>query len=200
MKLFLSSLGIPKRYEKRLLQLIGKDPSDVRITFITTAANPYPKKVQAFTEKAKRLFGDWQAAVTYVSLEDYRGQLEVLEKVLRDNDLIWLAGGNCYYLRYWMRESGFDQILPGLLQDGPVIAGESAAAIVMGPTLKYFHDQKESENGPELIDAGLGIVDYVVVPHIGSAQDTNSRQVAQRLKGENFKVRLLSDDDAVIVE
>ncbi|MDO8471940.1 MAG: Type 1 glutamine amidotransferase-like domain-containing protein [bacterium] len=199
MKLFLSSLGVPKQYEKKLLQMIGKTPSDVRIAFITTAANPYPKKMQAFTEKAKKLFDEWQATVTYVSLEDYRGRPEALEKILRQNDLIWLAGGNCYYLRYWMRESGFDQILPKLLADNVVVAGESAAAMVMGSTIKYAHDLQEPENGPEIIQDGLGVVDYNIVPHVDSPKHSKEmRKMADRLKHEGYKTLLLSDEEAII--
>lgn len=199
MKLFLASDGIPKEHEQELIDLVGKKPTDIRVVFIPTAANPYPAKQTEYMNRAKRIFGHWGAQVDFLNLEDYPDQPKELEEKLSSHDIIWVAGGNCYFLRYWTKKSGFDEILPRLLEKGIVYAGESAASINMGPSLKHYHKPDEPENGSELIDKGLGYIDYVIIPHFNRPESQHYyKDVEEKLQADGFKTKRLNDNEVVI--
>ena len=52
-------------------------------------------------------------------------------------DAIWISGGNGYYLRWILKETGTDTFIRELLKKGVVYSGWSAGACIAGPTLKY---------------------------------------------------------------
>merc|ERR1719498_419708 len=50
-------------------------------------------------------------------------------------DAIYVEKGNTFYLRYYMSTSGFDELVPPLLNDGVVYVGASSGSIVLGATI-----------------------------------------------------------------
>jgi dipeptidase E len=85
-----------------------------------------------------------------------------LKEALRKKDGIYVMGGNTYYLREKMAKSGFDALLPLLLDEGKVYVGASAGSIVVGPDIRMARDPRvvklKSFNG-------IGAVSFVVLPH-----------------------------------
>lgn len=82
-------------------------------------------------------FGDWKensttwklvntlgAKVTSVQLEDYKSP-NVIEQ-LRGKDIIWIAGGACGYLMYWMFRTQLDRNMKEILENGSLYVGSSA--------------------------------------------------------------------------
>jgi len=68
-----------------------------------------------------------------VDLRNWRNKREALREKLASKDVIWLGGGNTYYLRWILKETGADDIIINLVQQGKVYAGWSAGAMVAGP-------------------------------------------------------------------
>jgi peptidase E len=61
---------------------------------------------------------------------------EHLERLLVDVDCIYVEMGNTYYLRYYMRASGFDKLItPLVLQRGVVYVGASAGSMSAGRSI-----------------------------------------------------------------
>ncbi len=70
----------------------------------------------------------------------------------------------------------------------------------MGPTLRYFHKADEPENGPELIDEGLGYIDFVILPHFNREKYKKELLLIEgKLIKEGFKTRRLTDNEVIIV-
>ena len=61
-----------------------------------------------------------------------------LTSKLSSKDALWHGGGNTFYLRWILSNTGADEVITKLVRHGLVYGGGSAGAIVAGPTLKYF--------------------------------------------------------------
>ena len=109
-----------------------------------------------------------------IDLRDHFDNQSSLEAALRPFDLLWLRGGNVFVLRYALRRAGADEALRRVLdEDKAVYAGYSAGPCVLGPTIEVFAatddpDEVQRTYGDEPISAGLGVLDFVVVPHVES--------------------------------
>jgi len=58
-----------------------------------------------------------------------------LAQHLRGVDAIYVDGGNTFYLRYFMRASGFDKLVPSLVRDGVIYVGVSSGSISAGQSI-----------------------------------------------------------------
>lgn len=110
--------------------------------------------------------------VELLDLRDYFGQHEKLETKLREIGAVFVRGGNVFVLRQAMKLSGMDTILKKLQKDSSdfLYAGYSAGGCVLAPSLDPYKIVDDSTDTPyALIDKpiwdGLGILDYIFLPH-----------------------------------
>jgi dipeptidase E len=81
--------------------------------------------------------------------------------LVRDTDVLLVAGGDALYLAYWMQQSGLTDMLPSLRDT--VWMGMSAGSMVMTPRIgKEF----VGWNPPNGEDTALGLVDFSIFPHL----------------------------------
>ena len=81
-------------------------------------------------------------------------------------DLVYLAGGNPYYLLQRVRETGADAVIEDMVEAGRPIIGSSAGALLLGRSLNIvpIFDTSVSDLGCKDTDA-LGLVPFTVLPH-----------------------------------
>ena len=102
-----------------------------------------------------------------VSAASYDSIVSTLTK----NDVIFVGGGNTFYLLQELRRSGADKILVQEVNKGKLYIGESAGAVITCPDIGYCAGMDNPEKAPELTAyTGLGLVDFYIVPHIGNAE------------------------------
>lgn len=92
------------------------------------------------------------------------------------SDVIYLAGGNTFYFLKHLRESGFLKKLEKFAERGGVIAGLSAGAIVMTPTidLAAYPPPDADLNEVKLKNwRGLGLVDFEFLPHYSNSKSAS---------------------------
>ncbi len=81
--------------------------------------------------------------------------------LVRETDVLLVAGGDALYLCHWMRQSGLAELLPSLHET--VWVGLSAGSMVMTPRIgEDFVGWKPATGG----DGTLGIVDFSICPHL----------------------------------
>lgn len=199
MKLFLSSQAISKDQAPYLVKLVGKPAKDIKLALIENAADvehgPRPWLIRNREWIMSHGFD-----VELVDLNEFRGNPAELKEKLASTDVVWFGGGNTYYLRWLLRETGADQILPELLNRGLVYGGGSAGAIVVGPTLRYFEIADDTNEAPEILLDGLGLTETVVLPHADNQKYAPIMQdIRQKLETEGYKTVPLSDDRALVV-
>lgn len=160
MKLYLSSYRVPQ--PDKLFELIGKNPSETKGVIITNA-----KERRTPEERALKL----QALQKDLSAIGLKDTLDVdLRHGIPDlgiYDYVFAAGGNTFALRSAMIETGFDEALKAYLENGGVYVGESAGAIVAGPSLRGFESMDNYFDGAPF--DGTNIVDTIIVPHNDSS-------------------------------
>ena len=81
--------------------------------------------------------------------------------LVRETDVLLVAGGDVLYLCHWMRQSGLADLLPSLSET--VWVGLSAGSMVMTPEVGEDFIQWRPPTGD---DSTLGIVDFSICPHL----------------------------------
>jgi dipeptidase E len=199
MKLFLSSVSVTPELLPFFIKLVGKEPADIQFCLIENGADVYAEEDRGFVERESNALEAVGLKLSRVDLRDYFKK-EGLTEALKDFDVIWLGGGNTYYLRWALRESGFDEISKNLLDKGITLAGGSAGALVLGPTLEGFEIADEPDKAPSLINEGLGLVDFVPVPHWNNEKFGHViAQVKTQLDEAGVKSMTITDEQAIVV-
>jgi dipeptidase E len=197
-KLFLYSLGLPDEQYATLARLTGKLPKEIRLAAIENAADVIPDSA-GWLKATRNAFIHHGFDVESIDLRHCQGQ--ALREKLIHKDVIWVGGGNTFYLRWIMKESGADEIIPALVRLGKVYAGWSAGAIMAGPTLRAFDAMDDPAEAPEIIWEGLNMTQAVIVPHMdnddfaASAAKTN-----QQLLTEGYNAIALDDMQVVVIQ
>ena len=128
MKLLLTSQGLPSKLKETFVSLLHKPTSEIKLSFITTAAYGDYKNPKWLNVYRKQLNNYGIQQIEDLDLKD-KNQKE-LETILKDKDIIFVNGGNSFYLLYWVRKSGFDKLLPQFLNQGTLYIGVSAGSYI----------------------------------------------------------------------
>ena len=95
--------------------------------------------------------------------------------LVRETDVLLVAGGDVLYLCHWMRESGLADLLPSLTET--VWVGLSSGSMVMTPQVGDDFIQWRPPSGD---DSTLGIVDFSICPHVnGEGKPGNTMAEAE---------------------
>ncbi len=192
MKLFLSSSA---SYTLDLiLPLLPKNPTELKVAFITTAADPYPEKSWMYADRDKLV-----AMGFTVADYDLKGKkVDILRKDLSAYQIIFVSGGNTFYLLNEVRKSGFDIVIKELVEKDIIYIGSSAGSCLVCPTIEHLLTFDDAKIVPELTDyTGLGFVNQLILPHYGLAKYADRQ--ASVLEKYGNKILPLRDDQAAIV-
>ena len=195
MKLLLTSAGITNRsIADALLDMVGKDARFIKVAFIPTAANVEEgDKVAWFFrqyEDLRRIGITWIDMIDFAALDvDWRTRLDMC-------DVLYLSGGNTFYLLDQIRKQGFDDYLKTAL-DSKVYVGGSASSITMTPSIDVAAIPPGDPNLPNLTDlTGLGYVDFEIEPH---CDEDRFATVDAYAKEHNKKIYAIDDQTAIKV-
>lgn len=200
MKLFLSSIGIPEKYNSQFCKLVGKSFDEIKMIFCPTAADPYKNKW--FVDEDRKSFEKVGMEIKELDLKDYVDKEIKLENNLDWGDVIYFSGGNSFYLNYWMREVGFKEVMLRLFKKGKVYAGGSAGAVVAGSSIAPVEFLDHPEEVPIRIDEGLNFIDYSILPHWGYEKYDEDYKLVMNRYGDDkrFKLMRLANDEAIVVD
>ena len=144
-----------------------KREDNLKAGFITNAADVYTDKW--FVENDRNELLKFTKNVVDIDLR--QTQNEDLISLLNTLDLIYISGGNSFYLMEIMIKSGFaSNIRPFLIQD-KVLIGSSAGAVVLGKSLDHVKNLDDPKDAPDLNSTqALGLINFNVLPHFGEKQ------------------------------
>ena len=169
MKLLLTSAGIKNAsIRDALVELLGKPIADSTALVVPTAAYGHPMSLPG---KAWGFISGQEPRLPMCGLGwKSLGVLELTAlpsldeenwvPMVREVDVLLVAGGDALYLAHWMRESGLADLLPSLRA---VWAGLSAGSMVMTPRIGEDFKVWEPPAGG---DEALGLVDFSIFPHV----------------------------------
>lgn len=200
MKLYLSSYRIPEA--ETFVNFVGKQKSDISIGLVLNAQDYKPKEERE--AKKNELFTYFKGFGFYLKEIDLRkyGKQDELRGDLNQCNVLWFNGGNTFCLRWAIERSILTKaMLEKVLESGVVYAGDSAGAVIMGPTLKYFDSADDPQVVQEVMYDALGFVDFVVLPHWGSKEYGEViKKIGERLRSDGYNTKSLTDDEFITVE
>lgn len=194
MKLFLTSAGLPPETIKEFLRLLGKKPGEAMLCFITTASHPEENK--GYVEKDRKRLSELGFKVTELDLKEENK--ESLDNKLENFDVIFVEGGNTFYLLKYMRESGFDKVLKSFLDKGVIYLGVSAGTMVAGLNIESGNWKYMDKNIVDLKNlTGLKLVPFVFSVHI---DESNIGAIKECAGKADYPVIALTDKQALLVD
>jgi len=193
--LLLTSGGMKMREE--IVKLLQKPAYDVTVAFISTAAKP--------EENLDFLRSDWTIMrdemgfnVEEVDIEG-KTEAEVL-KLLQVKDIIYVEGGNTFYLLKAMRGCNFDKVIKKLLKEGKVYIGASAGSIVAGRTIKTA-EWLGDKNIVKMKDfKGLNLVPFDIFVHYQPEHSEIIKKQIPDIKKRYKNLRIITDEQAILVQ
>lgn len=194
MKLLLTSAGIVPEIHNQFIKLLGKNPQGARLVYIPTAADPEPWKGYC-QDTAKKI----SHMGFIVETVDLKGQdQKSLAGIFNKCDVIFVEGGNTFYLLDWVKKSGFDKTVKEFIASGGVYVGVSAGSIIAGPNIEPASWKHADRNFLNLTDlSALNLVPFVITPHYcGETAEAvdNSAKIA------GYPTMALTDQQAVLVD
>lgn len=195
MKLLLTSSGLSDQLTcDALAGLSGRPLADQLVAVVPTAANVIEGDKSWLLADYLNVQKAGFAALDIVDVSAL--ERSVWAPRLASADVLVVTGGDTTHLLRWLRRSGLADELPGLLRDR-VYVGISAGSMVTGPHLRLSRSPQ-----PEPDDSrGLGLVDFLVVPHLDSPWFPASAEGAVRtaVAGLAQRTFALADGCAVLV-
>lgn len=196
-KSLLTSSGIVTEIRKDFFSLLPKKkPAENKVAFITTAAYGENKEPHWLKKDRQLLYDCGIKDIEDLDLKD-KTQKE-LEEILSDKDIIFVNGGNTFYLLKWVRESGFDTVLDGFLKRGSLYVGVSAGSYLACPTIEQATWKRADRNRWGVTDfKALNYVPFLIVAHFDEKYRTI---VDAATKTTRCPIVALTDKQAIVVD
>jgi dipeptidase E len=168
------------------------------LVFITTASEPKRERGELKWQNIDRDAGFDIFDYTITGKNEQQ-----LAEDLKEVDVIYVSGGNSFYLLEKAKESGFENVVKNLLLRGKIYIGTSAGSIIAGPDIYPTYYLDAADEAKNLKDyKGISLVDFTVLPHWGS-EHFKERYLNQRLEHAykiGYKLILLNDNQYVAVD
>lgn len=200
MKLVLCSEGFhTQNTVEACVRLVGKPQEQISIGIINEAYAVEEGDKRWVLDNLNSVANNFSGEIDIVDLLAL--SLDEVERRLVNKDVIFVVGGDTDYLMSIYQKTGFDKLLPKLLET-KVYVGSSAGSMVVGKRISaaayrliYGEDSKWN------IDQYVGLVDLSVMPHLDSPHFPNRKESLLEAVGSfEGKVYGLRDDSAVVID
>ncbi len=196
MKLFLTSSTITPNLVKPFEEFIGRSSRGLKAAFIPDAGLKTPGDKAWIDVEMNEVISDLQWQVEKITLveENYKS----LERLL-EFDVLYVNGGYSGYLAQVMKQSGFDKLLPGLLEKGIIYVGSSGGSMVVSTVqdaASFYFGEPEPE---ALAIGGLGLVDFEFYPMHEQIWTPDLVDQIKERRDRHLKYYLVRDGQAVSV-
>ena len=143
-----------------------------------------------------------------LDLRNFFGKKEELINSIGNSKAFYVIGGNVFALRTAMRLSGFDEVLLELSKhDDYLYSGFSAGICVLAKDLHGIDLVDSCDVDPynygKIIWEGIGLIDYLPVPHYDTPNHPESAlmyDVVKYLEENNLRYKTLRDGEVIIDE
>lgn len=190
MKLVLSSCGIiNEKLKKETLKLFSKPIKEVKLLFITTAADGEVGTNKDWIEE------EFNTILDLGILKENIMEYKIGDPVnIDDYDGIYVLGGNTFYLMDKVRKYDFGKVIKEALEKNKVYIGSSAGSEIVCKSIEMALPYDKNE--VELTDmSGLSLVDFAVIPHANKKAEF----VKEYSNKSKYKVISLSDGDGIVI-
>ena len=197
MNIVLTSAGLKMpAVQGAILKLFPKSPSELKLAHIITASRVAPDV--SWLDKDRTAIKECGFQATDILLEDLAP--DTAFSVLNQFDIIYVQGGNTFYLLKVARDCGFEQAVRKLLQDpNKWYIGVSAGSYIACPTIEMNDWKREKDDRYGVDDlTAMNFVHFLVTVHYN--REKYSELLRECLPTASHPVRVLTDDQAFLVK
>lgn len=132
------------------------------VTFIPTAS--LVEDVTFYVDAGKKALEERGLIVD--ELEISTATKEKIDSTLKNNDYIYVTGGNTFFLLQELQRTGADTVISEQVNSGKMYIGESAGSIVLSRNIEYVKEMDDFTAAPNIgTFSSLGMIDFYPVPH-----------------------------------
>lgn len=190
MKIVLTSCGIIKdSFKKDFYDLLDKNIEDIKLLYITTAIDGEPDHDKSWVNEEYKTILD--LGIKDENITEFKLDKEIN---MNDYDVVYMMGGNTFYLLDQIRKGNWKDKIVEALNNGVIYIGSSAGSAILGKSIEIALDF--DKNVVDMKDyTGLGLIDGIVMPHCNQCED-----YVEDLKNKTIdKLYLLYDEDGIII-
>lgn len=195
MNLLLTSAGFKvPAVARQALDLLPKPPNELKLAHIVTAFQVTSDT--GFVDRDRIAMKDLGFNVTDLLLEDM--DAENVFEILNQYDIIYVQGGNGFYLLKHAKRIGLEKAIRKILKDkNKWYVGVSAGTYIACPTIE-MHNWKsiKDQHGLESLTA-MNLVPFLVVVHYG--REKYRSVLAEHIPKASHPVKILTDDQALLI-
>jgi len=198
-KTLLLTSGGMLQMQDEIIKLLQKPAYDVTVGFIVTASRYKYDENLDYVNNDLVIMKEIGFNVEEIDINGKK-EYEVM-RLLELKDIIFVAGGNTFYLLKAMRACNFEKIIRKLLKFGKVYIGVSAGSIVAGQTIKTAGWKDADKNVVGLKNLkGLGLVPFDIFVHYTPEwADTIIKEIPN-LKKRAKRLKIITDDQGILVQ
>lgn len=166
------------------------------VTFIPTASTV--EKVVFYVNAGKKALEKLGLVVDELDIS--QASTDEIATKLKNNDFIYVTGGNTFFLLQELKRTGADQIIINEVKAGKLYIGESAGAIITSANIEYVATMDDVNKAPLLEDFNaLNLVPFYIVPHY---MNFPFKKIAHKIVETYSSLALspINNDDALLVE
>jgi dipeptidase E len=195
-KLFLTSTAY--KVLDKFMELIDYPSSTITVGFIPTAADVYEDKYFVDNDRNKLV----ELGFKLLDINIAGKTEKILEEELKGVDILFIAGGNVFYLLEKTLLSGFDNIIRKHVENGKWYVGSSAGSVLVGPSIEPINLLDDPRHAPNLTTFdGLKLIDKIILPHYGKEKyQDKMNKILKEYSYLQDKIITLTDDQALMVD
>ncbi len=200
-KLLLTSTGLANQnITDQFLRIIDKPASQIKIAFVTAAARS-EEELRYVAESEKELL---DLGIPDKNIKNLNLDKPASFKEVENFDVIYVCGGNTFYLLKRVRETGFDKVIIEFAKTDKLYLGVSAGSILVCPNIEIaspFDDNAVNLTGL----TGLNLIDVIVSPHYCVEEKSIIDEFRKRSQYKvipltNKQTLLVTDGETMLVE
>lgn len=194
-KLFLASVAC--NVLETFVEFLDESPSNLTIAFIPTAADPYENKYFVDIDRDELL----RLGFKVIDINIVGKTEDTLQKLIQNVDILFVSGGNTFYLLEKTRESGFDQVVKNHVAHGKWYIGSSAGSVLVGENIEPVKLIDDPSKATHLTTfEGLKLIDRIILPHFGNEKyQEKIQQILVHFAHLKNSIITLTDDQAVMI-
>ena len=187
----LTSCGIRNEdFKDKFYRIVSKEEiKRKKVLYITTASDGEEDTDRSWMNEEYKTILD--LGINESNITEYKIGNDIN---VDDFDIIYMMGGNTFYLLDVIRKTGFDKIIVDFINKGKIYIGSSAGSEILGNSIDVALGY--DENNVSMIDfTGLKIVDALIVPH----SNRKEKFISELKNKTKENVITLYDGDGIII-
>lgn len=194
MKLILASSGLAnEEIITTLEEMVGKPRSEINVAIINEAIKAESGDMRWFSEELARVTRVLGGNIEFIDLQAH--DLNYIKERISFADMIFCFGGNTDYLANTFIKTGFDKLLPEILEE-KVWVGSSAGSCVLCHK-ESDEIQKTVYKEKREADHYLDIVPIIFLPHLHGFFKFDQPEVLKASELTSLPIYAASDNCAL---